>query len=31
VVEVSGHLRSFTGRAYIPQQLPAGMHVEDIR
>jgi hypothetical protein len=31
VVEVSGHLRSFSGRAYIPQQLPAGMHVEDIR
>ena len=31
VVEVSGHLRSFTGRAYIPLQLPAGMHVEDIR
>ena len=31
VVEVSGHLRSFTGRAYLPQQLPAGMHVEDIR
>ncbi len=31
VVEISGHLRSFTGRAYIPQRLPAGMHVEDIR
>jgi hypothetical protein len=31
VVEVSGHLRSFTGRAYIPQQLPAGMRVEDIK
>jgi hypothetical protein len=31
VVEISGHLRSFTGRAYIPQQLPASMHVEDIR
>ena len=31
VVEVSGHLRSFTGRAYIPQQLPAGTRVEDIR
>ncbi len=31
VVEVSGHLRSFVGRAYVPQQLPAGMHVEDIR
>ena len=31
VVEVSGHLRSFTGRAYIPQQLPAGTLVEDIK
>jgi hypothetical protein len=31
VVEVSGHLRSFTGRAYIPQQLPAGTRVEDIK
>ena len=31
VIQVSGHLRSFTGRAYIPQRLPAGMHVEDIR
>ena len=31
VVEVSGHLRSFVGRAFVPQQLPAGMHVEDIR
>jgi hypothetical protein len=31
VVEISGHLRSFTGRAYILQQLPAGMHVEDVR
>jgi Protein of unknown function (DUF2844) len=31
VVEVSGHLRSFVGRAYVPQQLPAGMHVEDLQ
>jgi len=31
VIQVSGHLRSFVGRAYVPQQLPAGMHVEDIR
>jgi hypothetical protein len=31
VVQVSGHLRSFVGRAYIPQQLPERMRVEDIR
>ncbi len=31
VIQVSGHLRSFVGRAYVPQQLPPGMHVEDIR
>jgi Protein of unknown function (DUF2844) len=31
VIEVSGHLRSFVGRAYVPQQLPASMRAEDIR
>ena len=31
VIQVSGHLRSFVGRVYVPQQLPANMHVEDIR
>ena len=31
VIQVSGHLRSFVGRAYVPRQLPSGMHVEDIR
>jgi hypothetical protein len=31
VIQVSGHLRSFVGRAYVPPQLPAGMHAEDIR
>jgi Protein of unknown function (DUF2844) len=31
VVQVSGHLRAFVGRAYVPQQLPAGVRAEDIR
>jgi hypothetical protein len=31
VIQVSGHLRSFVGRAYLPQQMPAGMQAEDIR
>jgi hypothetical protein len=31
VIQVSGHLRSFVGRAYVPQRLPTGMHVEDIQ
>lgn len=31
VVQVSGHLRAFVGRAYVPQQVPAGVRAEDIR
>jgi hypothetical protein len=31
VVNVSGHPRSFAGRAYVPQMLPPGMKAEDIR
>ena len=31
VVQISGHTRSFVGRAYVPQMLPAGVHAEDIR
>ena len=31
VIQVSGHLRSFAGRVYVPQQLPASMRVEDLR
>jgi hypothetical protein len=31
VVQISGHMRSFVGRAYVPQMLPAGVHAEDIR
>lgn len=31
VVEMGGHMGALTGRAYLPQNLPAGMHAEDIR
>lgn len=31
VVQLGGHMRSFTGRAYLPDQLPAGARTEDIR
>jgi Protein of unknown function (DUF2844) len=31
VVQISGHMRSFVGKAYIPQMLPTGAHAEDIR
>jgi hypothetical protein len=31
VVQISGHMRSFWGKAYVPQMLPPGVHVEDIR
>ena len=31
VVQVSGHIRAFTGKAYVPQMLPAGVRAEDIR
>ena len=31
VVQSNGHMRSFTGRAYLPQLLPQGVTVEDIR
>jgi Protein of unknown function (DUF2844) len=31
VVVMGGHMRSLTGRAYIPQGMPAGMHPEEIR
>jgi hypothetical protein len=31
VVEMGGHMRSLIGRAYIPQGLPAGMRLEEIR
>ena len=31
VVEMGGHMRSFTGRAYLPDRLPSGTRDEDIR
>jgi hypothetical protein len=31
VIQISGHMRSFLGRAYVPQMIPAGVHAEDIR
>jgi hypothetical protein len=31
VVESSGHMRAFTGRAYLETSLPAGVSVEDLR
>ena len=31
VVQISGHMRSFAGKAYVPQQLPAGVRAEDIQ
>jgi hypothetical protein len=30
-VQIGGHPRAFAGRAYIPELLPAGIRVEDIR
>lgn len=31
VVQVTGHMRSFAGRAYVPQMVPAGVQIGDIR
>jgi hypothetical protein len=31
VVQIAGHMRSFSGKAYVPQMLPAGIRAEDIR
>jgi Protein of unknown function (DUF2844) len=31
VVQVSGHVRGFVGKAYVPQQMPAGVRAEDLR
>ena len=31
VVEVGGHLRAYTGRAYLPAQVPAGTSPADLR
>jgi hypothetical protein len=31
VMQSSGHMRAFSGRAYLPQALPAGISAEEIR
>ncbi len=31
VIQITGHMRSFAGRAYVPQMLPAGVRAEDLR
>lgn len=31
VVQSGGHMRAFTGRAYLPQMLPQGVRAEDIQ
>ncbi len=31
VVQVTGHIRAFLGKAYVPQMFPAGVHFEDLR
>jgi hypothetical protein len=31
IVESGGHMRSFFGRAYVPQMMPQGVHAEAIR
>jgi uncharacterized protein DUF2844 len=31
VVEMGGHMRAFVGRAYLPDEMPAGVRVEDLR
>lgn len=31
VVEISGHMRAFVGRAYVPDMMPAGVDADTIR
>ncbi|MGA7926496.1 MAG: DUF2844 domain-containing protein, partial [Candidatus Sulfotelmatobacter sp.] len=31
VVRISGHIRAFVGRAYVPEMLPPGVRAEDIQ
>jgi hypothetical protein len=31
VLQTSGNMRSLTGKAYLPQGMPAGVHAEEIR
>jgi hypothetical protein len=30
VMQSSGHMRAFTGRAYVPQALPAGLSLDEL-
>jgi uncharacterized protein DUF2844 len=30
-VEMTGHMRAFSGRAYVPDMLPAGVRAEEVR
>jgi hypothetical protein len=31
VVQISGHMRGFLGKAYVPQMMPAGVRAEDLQ
>jgi hypothetical protein len=31
VVELGGHMRAFSGRAYIPDQMPSDVRIEELR
>lgn len=31
VVQIGGHIRAFSGRAYVPEMLPSGVRAEDIQ
>ena len=31
VVELGGHMRSYAGHAYLPDEVPPGVHVDDLR
>ena len=31
VVEMGGHMRAYVGRAYVPQMVPTGVNVEELR
>lgn len=31
IVQIGGHMRSYTGRAYLPDQMPPGVRVDDLR
>jgi hypothetical protein len=31
VVQSGGHMRAFSGRAYLPQSVPPGMNIDDIK